>query len=259
VAWFDDGSNELKYREWNGSSWNSTVTVDNGSNVGAYASLALDGSGKPRIAYYDADNAKKNLKYAKWVGPNPGDWSVETVDSTGDVGQHASLALDTGGNPRIAYYDATNKDLNYIEWSGAWGTPQVVDSAGDVGQYASLKLDASGNPRIAYYDAIGKNLKYAERNGSWTVETVDDASNDVGQYASLALDPDDSHPYIAYYDATGGDLKYAEWNTSKWVIMTVDAVNNVGQYASIAVDAANRMKIAYYNSSSQDLLYISEQ
>ena len=41
--------------------------------------------------------------------------------------------------------------------------------------------------------------------------------------------------------------------------MTVDAVNNVGQYASIAVDAANRMKIAYYNASSQDLLYISEQ
>jgi hypothetical protein len=46
------------------------------------------------------------------------------------------------------------------------------------------------------------------------------------------------------------------------VIMIVDATNNVGQYASIAVDAtlpAHKMKIAYYNSSSQDLQYISEQ
>jgi plastocyanin len=259
VAWFDDGSNELRYREWNGSSWNSTVTVDTNSNVGAFASLALDGSGNPRIAYYDGDNAKKNLKYAKWVGPNPNNWSIETVESTGDVGQYASLALDPSGNPHIAYYDADAKDLMYIEWDGGWSPPLPVDSAGDVGQYASLKLDAISNPCIAYYDATNKNLKYAERNGSWTVATIDNGINDTGRYASLALDPDDSHPYIAYHDATGGDLKYAEWNTTTWVIMTVDATNIVGQYASIAVDAANRMKIAYYNSSSQDLMYISEQ
>ncbi len=259
VAWFDDDDNRLKYREWNGGFWNSPVTVDSSSNVGAFASLALDGTGKPRIAYYDADNAKKNLKYAKWNGSS---WDITTVDSGGDVGQHASLALDVSGNPRIAYYDVTGTALKYAKWVGPnpddWDI-ETVDNSGNVGQYASLKLDASGNPCIAYYDATNKNLKYAERNGSWSVETVDNGASDTGQYASLALDPDDFHPYIAYYDATGGDLKYAEWNTSTWVIMTVDATNNVGQYASIAVDAANKMKIAYYNSSSQDLQYISEQ
>ena len=154
-------------------------------------------------------------------------------------------------------------NLKYAAWNGSSWDITTVDSPGDVGQYASLKLKGNGDPRIAYYDAASKDLKYVEWNGAWGTPHTLDSTGDVGQYASLALDPDppfgDSHPCIAYYDATGGNLKYAELNTSIWVVMTVDAVNDVGQYASLAVDAAHKMKIAYYNATSQDLLYISEQ
>jgi plastocyanin len=261
MAWYDSSSNELKYRAWNGSDWDSEQTVDSSSNdLGEYASLALDLSGSPRIAYYENDG--DNLKYAWWDGS----WHKETVDSAGLVGAYASLALDLSGNPHIAYYDATNSALKYAAWNGSWNIVTVDNGGtGTVGQYASLKLNGSGFPCIAYYDTTNDALKYAEWNGSsWDIVTVDSAGT-VGQYASLALDPVDYHPHIAYYDAStgSGNLKYAARTGSIWLVGTVDAgpgTNNVGKYASLAIDPLTKaMKIAYYDETAKDLLFITEQ
>ncbi len=57
----------------------------------------------------------------------------ETVAAAGDVGYFTSLALDTQGDPRVSYYDATNGDLKYASESGGGWTLETVDAAGDVG------------------------------------------------------------------------------------------------------------------------------
>jgi hypothetical protein len=64
-------------------------TVDTSSTVTNYTSIAIDPDDNyPAIAYYDSSGA--NLMYAKWDGS---DWDDKaTVDSSGDVGQYASLA-----------------------------------------------------------------------------------------------------------------------------------------------------------------------
>ena len=65
--------------------------------------------------------------------------TLSVVDSTGDVGTHTSLAIGKNGNPVIAYYDVTKKDLkvarcNDAACAGANETISTVDSAGRRGR-----------------------------------------------------------------------------------------------------------------------------
>ena len=79
----------------NGDGWSTTI-VDSGG-VGRYTSLAIDGSGEPRICYQDLLNAK--LKYA---AKNGSIWTSEIADNAGNVGAYSSMALDGENSPHIS-------------------------------------------------------------------------------------------------------------------------------------------------------------
>ena len=263
IAASDAAGNRLNYE--------LTVTCTNSfsGNVvdefGTHTSIAIDKSGKPRIAY----SSGSDLKYAVWDGEN---WIVHIVDGSGagnegaNVGQYASLKLDANDNPRISYYDLTNTNLKYayLTAGGVWiiqnvdGTSTVNDR---VGQYCSLSLDSTGRPRISYYDATNGNLKYAQgsaaENPAWVVTTADNNAANVGLYTSLALDST-GRPRISYYDIANGDLKYAQGSAAvnpTWTISTVDTANFVGLYTSLALDTTGRPRISYYNATNRNLKY----
>ncbi|MCX7029108.1 MAG: hypothetical protein NTU62_03200 [Spirochaetes bacterium] len=240
-----------KFTDWSftvidPATWNARQSIDSSQKSGQYASLALDASGNPQIAYWEAQH--KDLKLARWTGS----WSFSTIDNNDNNGdKYASLALDSDGHARVTWYDDGHNELRYREWNGGgWNSTVTVDTNGDVGQYSSLTLDTSGYPRIAYYNATNKDLKYAAWNGSsWSIETVD-STGDVGQYASLALNASSGYPRIAYYDVTNGDLKYAAWNGSSWSIETVDSSGTVGQYVSLKLNSSSYPCIAYYDADT---------
>lgn len=160
IAYFDLTNTDLKFvRATNasGTTWGTAVTVDSAGDVGRYASLARLTELNPAIAYYDATNS--NLKFVCATDISGTAWSPPaTVDSTGSVGQYASLAV-VSGNPGVAYYDNSNNGLKFVRATNAsgtaWGTPAIL-ATGYVGTYPSLIM-ASG---IAYYDSSDGDLKY---------------------------------------------------------------------------------------------------
>ena len=271
IAYYDNSNKDLKYAACDSScttasNW-TKISIDTAGDVGSYASLALD-SEKPRIAYYDG-GGNKDLKYASCDSSctTAANWTAVTVDSSGDVGNYASLALD-GVKPRIAYYEAGGpKDLKYASCDAScttvanW-TKISVDTSGDVGNYASLALDGA-NPRIAHYDSVNnRDVRYSSCDSNcttasnWTSVSFD-TSGDVGSYASLRLDS--GKPRVSYSDSTNNDLKYATCDTScttasNWTKVSVDTTGSVGQYTSIALDSS-KSRVSYFDSTNNDLKY----
>jgi len=79
----------------------------------------------------------------------------------------ASLAA-IDGRPAVAYYNATDENVRYIEAEDpngeSWGEPETVDSPGRVGRFVSL-VNINDEPGLAYYDETNRDLKFATLRG----------------------------------------------------------------------------------------------
>jgi hypothetical protein len=250
ISYYDAGKGDLKYATRSGGIWTIAV-VDSAGDVGLDTSIALDAQGNPRIGYsaVDASGFYLDLRYA---AKNGGLWSIDVVDTTGDVGFYTSLKLDAAGNPRISYYKFNFPGgLKYAAKNGGVWNVEVVDSQGGVWT-TSLALDAAGRPHISYYGG-DQDLRYAFNSGGiWTYTTVDSAGN-VGTYTSIALDSL-GNPRIAYFnDFPANDLKYAAKNGGVWELEVVD--DQRGWDPALALDAQGNPHISYYSYSNGNLRY----
>ncbi len=99
ISFHDSDDGTLKFTRFNGQTWLTTVVDGGPSNrVGWWSSLVLDRRDRPVIAYYDETNG--NLRLARFDGTQ---WRIETIESSGDVGQFSALALNQCDDPYIAY------------------------------------------------------------------------------------------------------------------------------------------------------------
>ena len=138
------------------------TTIDSTVGVGEYTSIAIRDNGLPVISYYDFTN--DDLKVAACTTTNcTGTTTITTIDSTGDVGEHTSIAIRDNGLPVISYNDFTNSALKVAactttNCTGA-ATITTIDSTGNVGLNTSIAIRDNGLPVISYYDATNGDLK----------------------------------------------------------------------------------------------------
>ena len=150
------------------------IRVDGGNSddVGRYASMAFVSTGEAWIAYYDTTN--QDLEIAHGDGVNG--WTIKTVDSTGNQGMYASLALTKAGLPRISYEGTVGGNggggLKFASFDGSKWTITNVDVDTDAdsfdsdadGQETSLALDGKDCPRISFATTLA-----APGNSNWTM------------------------------------------------------------------------------------------
>lgn len=274
LAYSDDTNGDLevaRYVGWSGSgcaveTWTCTE-IDPTGLSGTDPSLAIDASGNPWVAHYDADVANQDLRIARYVatGGNCGAgnaWRCDVIDSTGNVGRYPSIAFAPDTKPWIAYRDETGSGLkvarylasgNYTCGDGGWNCA-VVDATGDSGHYASLAFDVAGRAWVAHFRNSTDDLRLARftggagadcSDGGWTCSSPQE-TDDIGRHASLAFDAL-GRPWLTSFDNTSKDLKFATLNRRGEITMTAgraggddDPLNESHTDMTTVSDTANR-------------------
>jgi hypothetical protein len=270
IAYMSEKYDDLMYayrapNQWPDKLWRietahgDTATVR--TNVGSFASLALDSDRRPHISYYDF--SEKNLRHAWRQG---GTWHHENVDTGDTVGWFTSIAIDSDDRIHISYFDVTDGNLKYARYSGGSWSIRDLDHSdpGKAGMFTSIALESSGKPGIFYtHGGIGA-LKYrhaTSSNGSnWSDPSyVNYYFRDVGPATSLALNTA-GVPFISYLDASAGNLKHARSYGPVWYRDVVPAPANgvnTGLYSSIDLSDEYSPHIAYYDQTKGNLYYAS--
>jgi hypothetical protein len=245
VVYFDYSDHTLRWltmsydEDWASPEFASGDTIATGSNnVGdIYPSLQYDSTGVAHLAYHHSNllNTDDELVYAYWVGsggdcPSSVAWECETIATGEGVGQYASLDLDGGDNPHIAYYDGDNGwpyEATYVGTAGncgggKWFCRSLQWGSLDTGKHVSLAVTDSGNSRVAYYNVTSGTLGYARYvavggNCGYTgdpiydyqwdcieIEPIGTLDTALERPIGIALDGD-NRPVIAYQNAAGAE------------------------------------------------------
>jgi hypothetical protein len=169
-------------------------------------SLQLDRDGMPVVAYV-VDGRELSLAHCNDPNCVGGDESVVTV-AANTAG--SSTALDSAGNPVIAYVDATNPverkltlvHCNDPDCAGGDESTAVVEDGGRQGTgltEPSMVIDNAGQPVIGYYDETDERLALLRCNDPDCVggdEQIAIIDSPAGR-PSVALDRGD-RPVLSY-------------------------------------------------------------
>jgi fibronectin type 3 domain-containing protein len=190
-------ANELRYVRYDGNNW-IAETIASGALWFGNTSSVLTSSGNAHISFIDSSLPRRLF----WANNLSGTWEVNCVD---EDGRDPSIALDSIGNPHIAYVAA---EIKYARFDGtSWQIQTLTDGFGLSGpkEYPSMKLDLADHPHISFgfynWDTDKDVVSYIYFDGvEWLYSLID--SND-SFYPSLALDKG-GFPHVSYRSVRNG-------------------------------------------------------
>ena len=285
IAYYDRDNAALKFavEESKGKFRTMTVEDDDTIEIGAYASLIVDASGVPAIAYLatkvaGADGALKTelrLARATRAAPGESDWTISVIVNSdascaGACGSGRACVVAATAAPLQACA-ATTSDCAAACATGqacvatmcreVFAEPATVDMPTGSGLFVTLLGLSDGRLAAVYYDRNRTALVVASETASGSsqfTETVLDESGDRGMWASAVADGTTIH--IAYQDALIDAVYYTSWNGTVTPPQLVDdgARNNdrahpVGASATIVL-RGGLPTIVYQDGMNADLM-----
>jgi hypothetical protein len=240
---FLDTSNGLLVKRWTPST-QTWVQVGGSVDTQAYnagspvQSLAIDNSGNPVVAYIKTQSGIYRLFVKRWDGST---WQTVGGTANANTTQYAyypSLALDSSGNPYVAFRQSASGggyNLFVRRWNGtAWETvgPGSLDvvATNDV-YYPSLEV-YNNQPIVSWYETNG-NIYVKQWDGAnWVrlATRVNTTDRSGYFYTSLAMTSSGT-PVVAYveYSSTSNlyEVRAKQWNGTTWTQLGSTA-NNPG-------------------------------
>ena len=207
---------KLKYAKWTGSQW--VIQVVDESCTGINPSIALDGTGKPHISYFN--ESWDELQLADWDGSYWNTYTPYWLPSYDLSGYHSSLLSDASGNLHLGFItnNGGNSFLQYTNnTSGSWFSPVAVDAQAGVINFAMV-LNGT-NPHFSYH------IIYTENPNTHYKVRYNWISSGVVQTPTTLADMDylgrtaitlgsDGYPRVAYQ--TGSAAGYIVKGAANW-------------------------------------------
>jgi hypothetical protein len=240
---------ELRVKQWTGSAWTDIGGIVNSGLPGgpAQPSLVLDANNNPVVAW--GQNQKTYV--SRWNGTSWVIYGNVPVSSTLNT-LEAFLALNSSGNPVVAFTNtATNDDVYVKYWNGsAWAQygGAIDNTLSNKAHANSLTMDID-NPIISFSEDYNTAFTRSWNGTSWTaatpVTTYSTTDAVWESSSSIALDSNKNLAtvYIKYYGTTTDARIFVSYRGLTYGPLNVGI--GEGRYPSIAVDANNTVVVAW--------------
>jgi hypothetical protein len=279
VAWRELNAANTVYdilvKRWDSttSTWSflgTTLNVAGSADSSNGPSLGLDSAGIPLVAWGEQDG---NIYVKKWDEATS-TWTQlgTTLDNNvNDYAYNPSLAVDSGGNPVVAWSEFTTSNYNiYVKrWEGtAWVTlgstlDKLVSNDAD---NASIALTSTGEPIVAWREYVGSDYNiYVKRwNGTTWLSVgsgpVDKIAIRNADTPSLTLDSL-NNPVVAWTEYSGYNGYVKRWNGSGWLSIGDKFNRKSGAFAlnpSIKVNSSGEFIVAWNDYFSNYDIQVSK-
>lgn len=185
-------------------------------------------------------------------------WFEDEVLQGENIGAYTSIAHGpTTDTQMVTFYDQGNRQLMGARYeTDAYLPPVWLDRDADVGQYCSADRSPTVSDLFtAYYDAENGALKMARWDGTTTQTQFVDGI-EAGTWSQIGATS--TEVICAYYNDTQGSLRVARWPLGGIPADGTDEVVDnsslqVGEYVSMAIDSADRIYLAYYDATGEQM------
>jgi hypothetical protein len=228
----DAGGPRLTYATRADTGWIlETVSLD---PTGDHLTIILDGAATPHIAFQDT-NRQMHYGFREVAG-----WQLENLYHETLLRYRASpsLALDSGGQPHIAFIQGER--IVYAHKSGGvWTEEPVTGSTLDNwSARAAIAFDTAGILHIGSWMYYTSAVYFTRGGAGWTYETL---NGDIGWNAWMVLDPSDAAHFVLHGHA---GISYATNGDGTWFEEVIDP-SGTNDDDDIALDPSGRPFVAY--------------